>query len=484
MGRHRNRRLFKRGEILELDIVSIAFGGKGIAKIKIEDGEFVVFVANTLPGQRVRAAVTKCQKRYAEARLEAVIKRNDDEVEIPYQEIPGAPYAKLPIDKQEAHKQDSCFHLFKTIGKIDKPESIFDTFISSPKTWHYRNKMEYSFSAIRWDKEEMTDKDEFSLGFKKRGTWWMVENLNKDSGLFDTQFENELKDIRTYLEDTQLPAWHPPRKEGFYRHIVLRKSYLNDELLLMLVTSSSHIDQFDKQAFSALLKDKFGDRLVGYLHTINDEIADRTLATTGKSELIFGQDYLVEGLCGLEFQMKMQSFFQTNPLSADRLYTKAIDYVFEGEKDFSDKIVMDLFCGTGTIAQCISKRAGESCEVIGVEIVEEAVKDAKENAKKNGLKNLDFYANDVGRFLFDNPQYKGKISAIVLDPPRAGIAPKSLKKVIQLGAERIVYVSCNPATQARDLELLQESGYKTVKFSLVDQFPHTSHVESVFMLEK
>ncbi|MGB0869666.1 MAG: 23S rRNA (uracil(1939)-C(5))-methyltransferase RlmD [Flavobacteriales bacterium] len=484
MGRHRNRRLFKRGEILELDIINIAFGGKGIAKIKIEDGEFVIFVPNTLPGQKVKAAITKCQKRYAEARLETVIERTKDEIEIPYQEIPGAPYARLPIQIQEKHKEESCFHLFKTIGKIENPESIYDGFISSPKTWHYRNKMEYSFSAIRWDKDEMTDKDEFSLGFKKRGTWWMVENLNQDSGLFDAHFENELKTLRAYFENTNLPAWHPPRKEGFFRHLVLRKSYLKDELLLMLVTSSSHIDAFNKEEFSQLLKDTFGDRIVGYLHTINDEVADRTMATAGTSEVIFGQDVLTEGLCGLEFQMKMQSFFQTNPLSADKLYTKAIDLVFEGEKDFSNKIVMDLFCGTGTIAQCISKRAGDNCKVIGVEIVEEAVKDAKENAKKNGLSHLDFYANDVGRFLLDNPQYRGKISAIVLDPPRAGIAPKSLKKVIQLGAERIVYVSCNPATQARDLEQLQEAGYKTKKFALVDQFPHTSHVESVFMLEK
>ncbi|MCT4665218.1 MAG: 23S rRNA (uracil(1939)-C(5))-methyltransferase RlmD [Flavobacteriales bacterium] len=475
--------MFKRGERLELRIKDMAFGGKGIAKIPTENGqEFTVFVPNTLPNQLVEARVSKCQKRYAEAKLERVLETSPDEIEIPYQEIPGAPYARLPIAIQEKHKKDSCFHLFKSIGKIENIEEYWDTFISSPSAWHYRNKMEYSFSAIGWDRENQTDVDAFSLGFKKRGTWWMVENLGQDSGLFDAQFENHLKDIRSFLLNTGLPAWHPPKKEGFFRHLVVRKSYANDQILVMLVTSSSGLENFDKEAFASLLKDILGNRLAGYIHTINDEIGDRTLAVSGSSELIYGENVLVESICGLDFQMKMQSFFQTNPQSAERLYTKAIDYLFEEIDPEKPHLVMDLFCGTGTISQIIAKRAHQETQIIGVEIVEEAIADAQKNAQRNGIEKIEFYANDVGKFLLDHPHYKGKIDGVVLDPPRAGIAPKTLKKVINLGAQKMVYVSCNPATQARDLESLRAAGYQIKKFSLVDQFPHTSHVESVFLL--
>jgi 23S rRNA (uracil-5-)-methyltransferase RumA len=485
MGRYRNRRLFKRGERLQVEIVDMAFGGKGIAKVKLEDDQqFVIFIPNTLVGQKVDISITKCKKKYAEAKLEQVVERSKEEIDIPYQEIPGAPYARLPISLQEKNKEKACFHLFKNIAKIDGLENLYQGFISSPSAWHYRNKMEYSFSAIGWNKEEQTDVDEFSLGFKKRGTWWMVENLNDDSGLFDTQWEKNLKDIRTYLESLNLPAWHPPRKEGFFRHLVVRKSFYQNKLLIMLVTSSSHINEFNKEEFGNKIKDILGDRLAGYIHTINDDIGDRTIAVSGTSELIVGEDKLIEKICDLEFQMKMQSFFQTNPLSAERLYTKAVDYLLEDSFDLNNQLVMDLFCGTGTIAQIIAKRLGNSSEIIGVEIVEEAIKDAKENALRNNIDYINLYANDVGKFLLDNPKYKGKIGAIVLDPPRAGIAPKSLKKVIDLGAKRMVYISCNPATQARDLEILQENGYTPTKFCLVDQFPHTSHVESIFVLEK
>ncbi|MGB0999863.1 MAG: 23S rRNA (uracil(1939)-C(5))-methyltransferase RlmD, partial [Flavobacteriales bacterium] len=472
MARQRNKRLFKRGERLELQIVDMAFGGKGIAKITSDEGEFIVFVANTLTGQTVEAAITKCKKRYAEARLERLIAPSPEEIDLPYQDIPGAPFAHWPIHLQEQHKQASALHLFRTIGEIEASESKFDTFISSPETWHYRNKMEYSFSAIRWDQELQKDVDEFALGFKKRGTWWMVENLNQDSGLFDMDFENKLKSIRDYLENTGLPPWHPPKKSGFFRHLVVRKSFAQDQLLVMLVCSSSHLDQFDVQAFSTFLQKLLGKRLAGFLFTLNDEIADRTMATTGKSELIYGEDFLCERLCGLEFQMKMPSFFQTNPKSAEQLYSKTLDYVFEDVKpdETSDRnVILDLFCGTGTISQCLAQRKADHQKVIGVELVKEAVEDAIANAKRNQIESIDFYANDVGKFLLDHPEYKNRIDCVIMDPPRAGIAPKTLKKVIQLDAQRMVYVSCNPATQARDLKQLQDSDYKVVKFSFVDQ---------------
>jgi len=342
--------------------------------------------------------------------------------------------------------------------------------------------MEYSFSVIRHDINTNEEHDDFGLGFKHTGTWWKVENLDKDSGLFDKQMEDSLKDIRIYLENTGLPAWHPPKKEGFYRHLVVRKSFANDELLLNLVTSSDVDNAFDKNAFAEFLKELLGNRLAGFIHTINDDVADRAKLEQGPSGLVYGNETIIESILGLKFEISMQSFFQTNPASAEQLYQKVIDYTFE-DNDLENQVVMDLFCGTGTIGQILASKTTNT-KIIGVDIVASAIENAKRNAKLNGITDIDFYAADVGKFLLEFPQYEGKIGTIVLDPPRAGIAPKTLRKVIRLGAKRIVYVSCNPATQARDRIELRDAGYELKKFSLVDQFPHTSHVESIMLFEK
>jgi len=344
--------------------------------------------------------------------------------------------------------------------------------------------MEYSFSCIEHDiqTDEEID-DAFALGFKHRGTWWKVESLNKASGLFDEQWENFLKEFREFLFKTGLPAWHPPRKNGFFRHIVVRKSFHEDKLLINLVTSSQGVKDFNLQSVADFLQEKMGNRIAGFQHTINDNVADRAKIENGDCVLAFGKDHVIEELNGLFFEISMESFFQTNPKSAERLYNKALDYVFEGDRSLKGKVVMDLFCGTGTIGQLLTQRT-EDTKIIGVDIVAEAISDAKRNAKRNNISGIEFYAADVGKFLKAYPYYEGKIDTIVLDPPRAGIAPKTLLKVIQLGAERIVYISCNPSTQARDIKTLEENGYTTKKISLIDQFPHTSHIEAIGLFEK
>lgn len=467
-----------RGEIIELEITGFAFGGNGIAKIPTEDGDYVVFVENAFPGQKVRAKVEKKKKRYAECKLIEVIQRSPQEVELDVQEISGAPYIFVPLEIQEAWKKSTTLDLYRKIADIQNGEDIFDTFISSPLNYNYRNKMEYSFSSIEHDLLTGEEKDDaFALGFKRRGTWWKVENLNKESGLFDAHWENSLIEIRNFLFKTGLPAWHPPKKTGFFRHIVVRKSFYQDQLLINLVTSSEGVKNFDVEAFSAFLQQILGKRLAGFQHTINDNVADRAKIENGQNQLIYGEEKVIEELLGLHFEISMESFFQTNPKSAELLYNKALDYVFEGNP-LDGKVVMDLFCGTGTIGQILSQRA-QNVKIIGVDIVEEAIIDAKKNAKRNGIEGIQFYAADVGKFLLEYPQYEGKIGTIVLDPPRAGIAPKTLRKVMRLGAERIVYISCNPATQARDTDQLQQAGYQLEKLSFVDQFPHTSHIEAI-----
>lgn len=482
MAGNTQKRVVKRGQVLEIQIQDYAFGGKGIGRIQSEQGDFVVFVPNTLPGQWVKAQVKKSSKTFAECKLLEVLKPSEDEIVLPYQEIPGAPYIKLPIDKQHQYKKESTLELYRRIGKVEHIDSRFDEFVSSPATFHYRNKMEYAFSAIGYDHQQKTDVDEFTLGFKKRGTWWCGDDLKRDSGLFDKEVEHQLKHIKAYCEESGLAPWHGPKQEGFFRFLVVRKSYKTNQLLFNLVTTSYDLPKFDLKAFADLLVSLFGERVAGLLHTINDETGDRTIATTGEVSLVYGADKIVEELLGLNFEISIKSFFQTNPKSAERLYSKVIDYALERKETVDNNIVLDLFCGTGTIGQILASKS-ENAQIVGVDIVESAIENAKENAQRNGIEGVKFYAADVGKFLREHPQYKNKIRTLILDPARAGIAPKTLRKIIELGAQRMVYVSCNPATQARDLEQLAQAGYELKKFSLVDQFPHTAHIESVALLE-
>ncbi len=471
-----------RGQEIELKITDYAFGGRGIAKIETENGHFVVFVDNTFPGQLVKAKIDVKRKSFAEAKLVEIIERSPLETETKYQEISGGPYIRIPVEVQEKVKQESTITTFSRISGINLDDK-FDAFISSPNHYFYRNKMEYSFSSIEHCLDTDIELDDaFALGFKRRGTWWKVESLNKASGLFDEEWETKLKEIRVFLKETGLPAWHPPKKIGFFRHIIVRKSFLTNELLVNLVTSSEGIENFDIQQFANLLKSIFGNRIAGLQHTINDNVADRAKIENGENNLIFGSPYIEEVISGLTFQISMESFFQTNPKCAELLYSKALDYVFEDEID-SDKVVMDLFCGTGTIGQLLSGRK-KDVRIVGVDIVEEAIEDAKKNAIKNNTGNIEFYAADVGKFLKQHEEFNGKIASIVLDPPRAGIAPKTLLKVIDLGAKHIVYISCNPSTQARDASTLKDHGYELEKYSLVDQFPHTGHIESIAKFTK
>lgn len=470
--------MFNRAEVVSLQITGYAFGGRGVAKIPTENGDYVVFVDNAFPGQTVKARIAKKRKRHAEAKLIEVVERSPLEKISDFQEISGAPYIFVPIEEQVKVKQESTLEVYRRIGGIENPMNYFDEFISSPEHFFYRNKMEYSFSSIEHDLKTGEDIDDaFALGFKRRGTWWKVESLDKPSGMFDEQWETILVDLRKLLEASGLPAWHPPQKTGFFRHIVVRKSFHNDQLLFNFVTSSEDVELFDADKLVAFMREKLGNRLAGIQHTINDNVADRAKIENGEWTLLFGKQVIVERLLGLDFEISMESFFQTNPKSAERLYTKALDYVFEEDLQSND-VVMDLFCGTGTIGQILTSRKSD-VRIVGVDIVEEAIEDAKKNAARNGIEGIEFYAADVGKFLREFPNFIGKIKTIILDPPRAGIAPKTLQKVIALGAENIVYISCNPSTQARDTDSLLKEGYELQKLSLVDQFPHTGHIEAI-----
>lgn len=473
----------KKGSVISLKIEDLAYGGKGISKITTQDGGLIVFTPNTIPGQEIKGRIFKKRKKFIECKLIEVTEKSELEVKQPYQAISGAPFLNLPIEKQREYKERNTLDLYQRLGKIDQINTYYDEFIESPSIFHYRNKMEYAFSQIGYDIEnnEVLD-DVFVLGSKRRGTWWIVESLQKDSGIFDADFENKLHEIETYLKETGLPAWHPPKKIGFYRYLTVRKSYTNNQLIINLTTSASHLDEFDATSFVNKLKTLFGERLAGILHTVNDSLGERATSDDNSYEVLFGENRIEEKLLDLNFDVSMQSFFQTNPKSAEKLYQKVLDYVLLDTTYGKDDIVMDLFCGTGTIGQLISKHT--DCQVVGVDIIEEAIENAKVNGQKNGIKSAKFYAADVGKFLKQYPEYEGKIKTVVLDPPRGGIAPKTVEKVVNLNADRVVYVSCNPSTQVRDLETFFKADYELKKISLVDQFPHTAHIESIVLLEK
>jgi 23S rRNA (uracil-5-)-methyltransferase RumA len=474
--------VIKRGEIIEVTIVDSAYGGKGIAKIITDKGDYILFVPNTIKGQKVTAKVVKRKNSYAECKLITIISHSNDEVNIPYQAISGAPFARLPIEIQKEQKQIQTLEQYRRIGKVENIDDLFDEYIESPEIWHYRNKMEYSFSSIGYDVEKQKEFDGFALGFKKRGTWWIVENLEKESGLFDAEFENKLKDIRQFCINSNLPFWHPPQKVGFFRYLVVRKSYLSNQLLIKLVTSSDGMENFDFEAFTLFVNNLFEGRIAGLLHTVNDEIGDNAQSRHGHETVLCGKNVIQEKLLGLTFEISMQSFFQTNPKCAELLYNKTIDYVFDNNDQINNGVVLDLFCGTGTIGQLIASKT--NCNVIGVDIVDDAIENAKENAKINKIDNIKFFAADVNKFLLEYPEYQNKIDTIVLDPPRGGISKKALKRVLELNARNIVYVSCNPSTQARDMEEIFSAKYQLKKLSLVDQFPHTAHVEAVALFTK
>ena len=246
------------------------------------------------------------------------------------------------------------------------------------------------------------------------------------------------------------------------------------------------IKKFKSNAFCNKILELHPNRIEGIIHTINDNISDRVDYSKVKSKLLFGSSKIYESILNLEFEISMSSFFQTNPLCAEKLYKKVIEYACEKttkKTQNNNKYILDLFCGTGTIGQMIASEQ-KNREVIGVDIIESAIENAIVSSKQNQIKNIHFYALDIKKFLIEKPELKNQIETIIIDPPRPGISKKSLKKIIELNTEKIIYVSCNPSTQARDVQILIEYGYMIQKFSIVDQFPHTNHIETIFVLIK
>ena len=338
---------------------------------------------------------------------------------------------------------------------------IWEGVKESPVREAYRNKMEFSFG------DEYKD-GPLALGMHKRGSFHDIVNVT-ECKIVDEDFRRIIKAVLEFATDTGLPYYHRMRHTGFFRHLLVRKAVRTGEILIDLVTTS------EAQLDEARLVEKltglsYDGKLAGILHTTNNSLAD--VVKDEGTKILYGQDYFYEELLGLKFKITPFSFFQTNSLGAEVLYETAREYI----GDTNEKVVFDLYSGTGTIAQILAPVAKK---VVGVEIVEEAVEAAKENAELNNLDNCTFWAGDVLKVIDELGEVP---DLIMLDPPRDGVNPKALMKILNFGVERLVYIACKPTSLARDLEMIQGRGYKVEKISGVDLFPGTVHVETVVLL--
>lgn len=451
----------KKGQIIEGIVTKIDFPNKGI--VSVEGEEKTVVVKNTVQGQKVRASVNKIRKGKAEGRLLDVIEHSPLETDplCPhFGACGGCTYQNLPYEEQLKMKEEQIKHM---MDQAVDGEYIWEGVLKSPVCEEYRNKMEFSFG------DEFKD-GPLALGMHKRGSFHDIVNVT-ECRIVDEDYRKILKAVLAFATETGYPFYHRMRHTGFYRHLLVRKAVKTGEILVDLVTTTEQ--QIDKDAFvSCLTGLELDGKIVGILHTKNDSLAD--VVKDEGTEVLYGQDFFYEELLGLKFKITPFSFFQTNSLGAEVLYDKAREYV----GDTKDKVIFDLYSGTGTIAQILAPVAKK---VVGVEIIEEAVEAAKVNAKLNGLDNCTFWAGDVLKVI---DQLNEKPDLIVLDPPRDGVHPKALEKIINFNVDRMIYIACKPTSLARDLEMLQGRGYKVEKIACVDLFPSTYHVETLALLSR
>ena len=449
----------KRGSDLQVKIERLEFPSTGIGKAE----DKIIYVKNAFPGQIVTGRVKKKREEYAELKLLSVDEKASYEIEAPcphFGVCGGCSSQSLPYEKQLEFLSDEVKALF------DEAEVSTGEFLGiqgSPEQYEYRNKMEFTFG----DEEKGAP---LGVGMHMRGKSFGIVTVD-NCKLVDEDYRKIIKLTIEYFREQNLPYYRVMKGEGYLRHLVIRKAKNTGELLVNLVTTTQ-ID-FDLSDYVKLLRDqKYDGTLVSIIHTENDSRSDAVIPE--KVNVLYGKDYIRENLLGLEFNISPFSFFQTNTKGAEQLYSIVREFMGDSE----NKVVFDLYCGTGTIGQIVAPKAKK---VVGIELIEEAVEAAKENAKLNGLNNCEFLAGDVAEII---KTVKDKPDIIILDPPRSGVHPKALDYVIKFNAPEIIYVSCNPKTLVTDLKVLNERGYKIVQTKVKDMFPNTPHAETVVKLIK
>jgi len=449
----------KRGQLIELKIEEMRFPAVGIGYFEGKK----VKVKNSIKGQIVEVRIKKNRSDYAEGKLQRVIEPAGNEVDSfcpHFGRCGGCARQTMPYDEQVSLKAQMVKTILEEVGFSEGFE--FEAPIVSPEIYHYRNKMEYSFG----DEEK---NGPLRLGMHKKGRFHDVVTVD-ECMLVDSDFNDILSATLNYFVENEIPRYNKNIMEGYQRHFTVRKSPITGEILLGL-SASTKVDVDLKPFVEMLTALELKGTIVGIVWIKNDGIAD---VVQGDVEVLYGRDYYMEKLLGLDFKVSFFSFFQTNTKGAELLYNKVIEYTGTTE----GKEVFDLFSGTGTIGQIM---AGTAKSVVGVELVADAVDAANENAKLNNLDNCKFIAGDVFKVL-DDLDHTPEV--IVVDPPRAGIQEKALLKILGYGVDQITYVSCNPKSLGENLVIARKNGYTLEKACCVDMFPHTPHVETVVKLVK
>jgi 23S rRNA (uracil1939-C5)-methyltransferase len=444
---------------LELTIDRLAYGGNGVARLN----GFVVFVRRGLPGDTVRARVTKVQRRHAEALATEVLTPSPLRVDAPCQHFPvcgGCRFQDLAYEAQVAAKYDQVADALRRIGGIS--DAPLEEILPADEVFRYRNKLEYSFAQLE---------DGPTLGLHKAGRW--DEVLQIDECWLTTDVGNAIRNsVREWARGDRLIAYDQAEHTGYLRHLVVREGRNTGQVLVQLVTSPG--EKFDRGGFIDLLRQFPEVRSIHW--SVNESLAEVT--TNLPTELLWGEEAIEEELCGLRFRVRPNAFLQTNTSMAEKLYGIARE--FAGLT--GNETVFDLYCGIGSIGLVLAK---DALTVWGVDVSEESIACALENAELNGIGNAAFYAGNVGLALEELRSRSGEPDVVVVDPPRAGLAGKALKRLGETEAPRIVYVSCNPTTLAGDVKRLRsEYGYELKRVKPVDMFPHTPHIEAVSLLER
>jgi 23S rRNA (uracil1939-C5)-methyltransferase len=441
----------ERGQELDLRVDTLAYGGRGVARL---DG-YVVFVTGGVPGDRVRAVVTKRKRAYAEARTVEVVEPSPERVAPAAPDHPGAPWQVLPYERQLAVKREQVDDALRRIGRLDGYD--LEPIVGAVEPWRYRNKLEYSFGT--------GDDGELVCGFHRPGSWEDIVGVDDD--LLASEAVNRLRHQAVdWCRAEGLDAYDRRAQAGFLRNLVIREGRRSGELQVRLVTSAG---AFDDTSFAEAVDadGTFWTRIL--------DVGETTMG--GETDHLAGAPQLREELGGLEFGISSEAFFQTNTEMAEHLYGVAGEYA--ALKGYER--VYDLYCGIGTIGLTLAPRAGE---VWGLEVVEPAIADAIANARRNEITNARFFAGDVRLALRELVETAGKPDVLVLDPPRAGLSQKVVRRVVEAAPKRIVYVSCNPTTLAPNAAQLREAGWELTRVRPVDMFPQTHHIECVALLEQ
>ena len=454
----------KKGQIYEGIVEKVLFPNKG--RIEMEDG--TVIVKDGLNGQKVRFQVTKVRKGKAEGRILKVLERSLAECEPVcghFGDCGGCTWQNLPYEEHLKLKEKQVKELLDQAA--DQYSWEFEGIKASPDKYGYRNKMEFSFGDGKKG-------GPLELGMHKKGSFYDIVTVEACQ-IVDEDFRLILKETLAFFREKEISFYHKMQHTGYLRHLLVRKAAKTGEILADLVTTTQNVPEEEnllEDWKNRILALSLKGTLTGILHTCNDSMAD--VVHNSGTKVLYGRDYFYEELLGLRFKITPFSFFQTNSCGAEVLYKIVRAYI----GDVKARVIFDLYSGTGTIAQILSPVAQK---VIGVEIVEEAVKAAKENAELNDLQNCEFIAGDVLKML---DTIEETPDLIVLDPPRDGIHPKALRKIIDYGVKRMIYISCKPTSLARDLEMLQAFGYQMEKSCCVDMFPWSANVETVALLSR